>query len=720
MSVVEGRREQVELELDGMTCAACASRIERGLNQLEGTNATVNYATEVATVSFDPGCVDVERLVTAVSEAGYDARPRGGTRASRPADHLTTRLLLTAVATVPVVALGMIPSLRFDGWEWVSLVLTAVVVIGGGWPFHRAAARGLRHRALTMDTLVSLGTLVAFLSSAAVVSFDLNEDTYFETAAVITTFVLAGRWLEGRARQRSRTALTSAAALGAGNASVLRAGVETQIRAAELVVGDLFVVRPGERCPTDGLVVEGESAVDVAMLTGEPLPLEVGEGAELAGGTINLTGRLVVRATAVGRDTVLARIDEAVARAQAGKADVQRLADRVSQVFVPAVVAIATATFLVWLGLGGGVDDALSAAVAVLIIACPCALGLATPTALLVGTGRAAQLGILIRGPQVLERARKVTTVVLDKTGTLTTGVMTLAGVVAAAPEREEQVLRLAAAAEQGSAHPLARAIVAAAGSLELPVASEFHSTTGIGVEATIDGRRVAVGRPALLAGRDDEAARELREEVARIEADGNTAVVVTVDTDVIGAIGIGDSLVATTGAALDGLRQLGLDPVMLTGDNPRSAQIVAERLGITRVVADVLPEGKERVVADLQAAGEVVAMVGDGVNDAPALARADLGMALGSGLDAAIEAGDVTLMSSDLRIVVDAIALSRRTLSTIRVNLFWAFAYNVAAIPLAAAGLLDPSIAAGAMALSSVFVVTNSLRLRRFRSVRS
>jgi len=707
------QRETVELELEGMTCAACAARIERRLNGVEGAAATVNYATEVATVSYDPALLDVERLVDAVTEAGYGAHLRDGTQAPPAGDHETLRLVLTAIATVPIVALGMIPATRFADWEWVALALTLGVVAVGGWPFHRSAARALRHGTLTMDTLVSLGTLVAFGWSAAVVLLGLDEETYFETAAVITTFVLTGRWLEHRARRRSREALTAVARLGAGATRVVRDGVEVELRVDELVVGDLFVVRPGESIATDGIVVEGESAVDVSMVTGEPLPVDVAAGAELVGGTVNLTGRLVVRATAVGRDTVLARIEQLVARAQAGKADVQRLADRVSQIFVPVVVAIAAATLVLGLAFGRAPDEAVVAAVAVLIIACPCALGLATPTALLVGTGRAAQLGILIRGPEVLERVRRVTAIALDKTGTLTSGEMTVSEVVAMSPGDEGRVLELAAAAESGSAHPLARAIVAAAGERELAAPESFRSTAGVGVEARVAGHRVTVGR-----GGDPEA--PVRAVVDRIESEGRTAVVVEVDGVAAGVLAIGDMVLPTSGAALAALRGLGLDPVMLTGDAQRPARVVADRLGIERVVAGVLPAEKEQVVAELQQAGEIVAMVGDGVNDAPALARADLGMALGSGLGAAIEAADVTLMSTDLRIVVDAIKLARRTLATIRVNLFWAFAYNVAAIPIAAAGILDPSIAAATMALSSIFVFTNSLRLRRFRSLRT
>lgn len=723
MTVAGQLREQVDLELRGMTCAACAARIERKLNRVEGARALVNYATETATVSFDPELVEVGRLVEAVSAAGYEARQaeRRATVDPRAGAAATRRLVTTAIATLPIVLLGMVPSTRFAGWEWLALALTGGVVGFGALPFHTAALRAARHGGMTMDTLVSLGTLVAFGWSATVVAFSLDQEMYFETAAVITTFVLTGRWLELRARRRSRAALETVAELRAGHASVLRDGGEATVPVDEVVVGDLFVLRPGERCPTDGVVIDGESSLDVALLTGEPLPLDVGEGAAVVGGAINVTGRLVVRATAVGEDTALARIEELVARAQVGKARVQRMADRVSQVFVPVVVAVAVATLLVHVVAGDAVGTALSAAVAVLIIACPCALGLATPTALLVGTGRAAQLGILIRGPDVLERAQKVSTVVLDKTGTLTTGVMRVHSVVAVDPGGEQRVLALAAAAEAGSAHPVAKAIVAAAGGThDLSAATRFRATAGSGVEATIAGERVVVGKSSLIEARGTELPAALREATATIESEGRTAVVVAADTGALGVIAVGDTIGPTSAEAVARLRELGLDPVMLTGDNARSAHTTAGQLGIERVVANVLPEGKAQVIAELQAAGEVVAMVGDGVNDAPALAQADLGMSLGSGLDAAVEASDLTLVSSDLRSAVDAIGLSRRTLSTIRGNLFWAFAYNVAAIPVAAAGLLDPGIAAAAMAFSSVFVVTNSLRLRRFRSVRT
>ncbi|MFN8223298.1 MAG: heavy metal translocating P-type ATPase [Gaiellales bacterium] len=720
-SVVEPRAE-VELELEGMTCAACAARIERKLNRIEGASATVNYATETATVSFDPAILDVERLVAAVGEAGYGAhlpapatvtRPHGESRWS------TVRLAAVALATMPVVVLGMVPGAAFTGSDWVAGALTTAIVGFGAWPFHRAAVRAGRHGGMTMDTLVSLGTLVAFGWSAVVLVLGRAEEMYFETAAVITTFVLTGRWLEARARRRSRAALETVAKLGESSAALLRDAVELTVPVASLQVGDVVVVRPGERVPTDGRVIEGTSAVDVSMLTGEPLPLEAAPGVAVAGGTINLTGRLVVETTAVGAETALARIEALVARAQAGKAEVQRLADRISQIFVPTVIAVALAAFGAHLVGGSAPGDALTAAVAVLIIACPCALGLATPTALLVGTGRAAQLGILIAGPQVLERAREVTAVVLDKTGTLTTGEMRLQRVVALEPGREELVLALAAAAESGSAHPVAKAIVAAA-TTQAAAASDFHAHAGAGIEALVDGRRVLVGRSELLAERGIALPASLTGALDASEAEGLTAVVLAVDDAPVGAIAVGDSVGATSAAAVRELRALSLEPVMLTGDNERSARAVAGRLGISRVVAGVLPDGKERVIAELQSAGEVVAMVGDGANDAPALARADLGISLGSGLGSAIEASDLTLVSSDLRSAVDAIRLARRTLATIKANLFWAFAYNVAAIPVAAAGLLDPAIAAAAMACSSVFVVTNSLRLRRFRSVRA
>jgi P-type Cu+ transporter len=663
---------EITLELEGMTCASCAGRIERGLNDLEGVRASVNLATEKAAVRYDESSLDVDALLAAVEAAGYRASP-AGEREDEQRDTVRTRLALAAALTVPLALVAMVPPLQFDGWEWLAFALATPVVFVAGWRFHRAAVRNLRHRAVTMDTLVSLGTLSAWTWSTAALLFAEGADTYFEVAGVITTLILLGRFLEARARRRAGEAIRALADL-----SVPDRGIQ---------VGDEFVVRPGERIPTDGIVIEGESAVDRSMLTGEPLPEDTAPGDEVVGATINVSGRLVVRATRVGADTTLAQIARLVAQAQTGKAPVQRLADRVSAVFVPVVMAISVATLAGWLLATGDPADAFTAAVAVLIIACPCALGLATPTALMVGTGRGAQLGILIRGPEVLERTREVTTVVLDKTGTVTEGRVRL--VENGLPP---EALRLAGAVEDASEHPVGRAVAEAArrhfGSL--PPVDAFHNLAGRGVTGIVEGHRVEVDR-------------------------GN----VSIDGVLAGRLSVADTVKPTSAEAVAQLRGLGLAPVLLTGDSEEAARKVAKEVGVERVVAGVMPGEKADEVRRLQAAGEVVAMVGDGVNDAPALATADLGLAIGTGTDIAVDASDLTLVSGDLRAAADAIRLSRRVLATIKRNLFWAFAYNVAAIPLAVAGLLNPIVAAGAMAFSSVFVVTNSLRLRRFSSPR-
>jgi Cu+-exporting ATPase len=663
---------EITLELEGMTCAGCAARIERGLNDLEGVQASVNLATEKAAVRYDDTSLDVRALLAAVEATGYRASP-AGERKDEPRDTVRTRLAIAVVLTVPLALVAMVPPLQFDGWEWLAFALATPVVFVAGWPFHRAAARNLRHRAVTMDTLVSLGTLSAWTWSTAALLFAEGADTYFEVAGVITTLILLGRYLEARARHRAGEAIRALADL-----SVPERGIE---------VGDEFVVRPGERIPTDGIVIEGESAVDRSMLTGEPVPEDTAPGDEVVGATINVSGRLVVRATRVGADTTLARIARLVAQAQTGKAPVQRLADRVSAVFVPVVMAISVATLAGWLLATGDPADAFTAAVAVLIIACPCALGLATPTALMVGTGRGAQLGILIRGPEVLERTREVTTIVLDKTGTVTEGRVRLVE-NGLAPE----ALRLAGAVEDASEHPIGRAVAEAARARfgSLPAVVGFRNVAGRGVTGLVEGHRIEVDRGT-----------------------------VSIDGVLAGRLSVADTVKPTSAEAVAQLQALGLAPVILTGDSEEAAARVAKEVGVERVVAGLLPGEKADEVRRLQEAGEVVAMVGDGINDAPALATADLSLAIGTGTDIAVEASDLTLVSGDLRAAADAIRLSRHVLGTIKRNLFWAFAYNVAAIPLAVAGLLNPIVAAGAMAFSSVFVVTNSLRLRRFSSPR-
>jgi len=722
MAVASPERERLRLEVEGMTCASCAARIERKLNKLDGVEATVNYATEEAAVSYDPSAVSVDDLIATVEAIGYHAALPGDVAdAPDAARAVQTRLAVAAVLTAPLVALTMIMPLQFDGWEWLALVLATPVVFWSGAGFHRATLLNARHGAATMDTLISVGTLAAWTWSTVVLVGGIDAHTYFEVAAVITTLILLGRWLELRARGRSGEAIRALLELGAKEARVLRGGVEVLVPVDEIAVGDRFVVRPGEKIATDGVVEEGASAIDQSMLTGEPVPVEVGPGADVAGATLNTSGRLVVRATRVGADTALAQIARLVAEAQAGKAPIQRLVDRVSAVFVPVVLAISLATLAGWLLVTGDVSAAFTAAVAVLIIACPCALGLATPTALMVGTGRGAQLGILIKGPEVLEQTRRITTIVLDKTGTVTEGRMWVEDVVPANGVRQDDLLRLAGAVEAASEHPIAQAIAGHAREAlgGLPAVDAFANRAGLGVEAVVEGRAVVVGRPAMLAEWAVEPDTSLTERFAAEEARGRTVVAVAVNGRPAGLFVVADRLKPTSSTAVAELRRLGLEPVLLTGDNERTARTVAAEVGIERVRAGVLPGDKSAEIDALQRAGEVVAMVGDGVNDAPALAQADLGLAIGTGTDVAIEASDLTLVSGDLRAAADAIRLARRTLATIKGNLFWAFAYNVAAIPLAVAGLLSPVVAAAAMAFSSVFVVTNSLRLRRFHSIR-
>ncbi|KPM55313.1 carbonate dehydratase [Frankia sp. R43] len=822
MSPLATERREVDLVIGGMTCASCAARVERRLNKIEGVTATVNYATEIAKVSF-PAALPAERLVAQVEAAGYAAAlppvpvqppppppvppqadagstpgsvppelvaaepgpaegaadagavpDAGGTAAAGGAADtggapavggngappapsavqlrdsaaearvraLRERLIVVGALTVPVVALAMIPALQFDYWQWLSLTLAAPVVLWGAWPFHRAAWTNLRHGTTTMDTLVSMGTLAAFgWSLYALFVGDAGEpgmthgfsvtvthgggggNIYLEVASGVTAFILTGRYLEARAKRAAGSALRALLTLGARDVAVLRDGRESRVGIDQLRAGDLFVVRPGEKIATDGNVVEGTSAVDASMLTGESVPVEVGPGDAVTGATVNAGGRIVVRATRVGADTQLARIGRLVEQAQNGKAPVQRLADRVAGVFVPVVVALAVATFGYWAGRDSGLTYAFTAAVAVLVIACPCALGLATPTALMVGTGRGAQLGILIRGPEVLESTLRADTIVLDKTGTVTTGEMTLQDVVTVPGEDRDEVLRLAGALERASEHPVARAIArAAAGAAarrdeELPAVDQFANRAGLGVRGMVDGHAVLVGRPRLLNGCSQPLPAELLQVARDAEAEGRTAVAVSWDGRARGVLTVADAVRPTSAAAVRELRGLGLRPILLTGDNATVAATVAAQVGIAPddVIAEVLPEDKIEVVRRLQESRRVVAMVGDGVNDAAALAQADLGLAMGTGTDVAIEASDLTLVSGDLLAAADAIRLARRTLATIQGNLFWAFAYNVAALPLAAAGLLNPMLAGAAMAASSLFVVGNSLRLRRF-----
>ncbi|WP_239376171.1 cation-translocating P-type ATPase [Frankia sp. Cj5] len=753
---------EIDLSIGGMTCASCAARIEKRLNKLDGVTAAVNYATERARVVY-PGRLTTAALIAEVEKAGYRAsvpqpetrRPaRPGNTAARAAGEtgaaaemdqtgpLRARLVSCTALSLPVLLLAMVPALQFDNWQWLSLALAAPVVLGGGLPFHHAAWRNLRHGAVTMDTLISTGTLAAFgwslyalfLGHAGdrgmTMRFTLlatrdsaANSIYLEAAAVVTTFILAGRYFEARAKRRAGAALRSLLDLGAKDVAVLRDGREQRVPVDRLAVGDRFVVRPGEKIATDGVVEEGASAVDASMLTGESVPVDVTVGDAVTGATLNASGRLLVRATRVGADTRLAQMAKLVVDAQSGKAAVQRLADRVCAVFVPFVIILAVATLTVWLALGAGVATAFTAAVAVLIVACPCALGLATPTALLVGSGRGAQLGILIKGPEVLESTRRIDTVVLDKTGTVTTGRMSLVDLVLAPGTDPDEVLRLVGAVEDASGHPIGQAIARAARERlgDLPAmadVADFTALGGLGVRAVVAGHTVVAGRRGLLAEESLRVPDELQLAARAAEEAGRTPVFAGWDGAARAVLVVADTVKPTSADAVRGLRALGLTPVLLTGDNTRAARAVAGQVGIDEVIAEVLPTDKADVVSRLRAQGRVVAMVGDGANDAAALACADLGLAMGTGTDAAIEAGDLTLVRGDLRAAVDAIRLARRTLAIIKGNLFWAFAYNIAALPLAAAGLLNPLIAGAAMALSSLFVVSNSLRLRRFQPV--
>ncbi|WP_334150813.1 heavy metal translocating P-type ATPase [Microbacterium sp.] len=741
----------IELEIGGMTCASCAMRIEKKLNKLDGITATVNYATEKARVTVPDG-YDPALLIAEVEKTGYTAAmpaPKGA-KGAGAADRdggdsdpelrsLRNRLIGSIVLTVPVIAMAMIPALQFTYWQWASLALAAPVILWAAWPFHRAAWMNLTHGAATMDTLISMGTSAAFLWSLYALFFgtagtpgmahpfefalapsDGAANIYLEVGAGVTMFILAGRYFEKRSKKQAGAALRALLELGAKEVSVLRDGVEGKIPVEQLRVGDEFIVRPGEKIATDGVVVSGTSAIDASMLTGEAVPVEVAAGDAVTGATTNVGGRLVVRATRIGSDTQLAQMAKLVEDAQTGKAEVQRLADRISGVFVPIVIVIAVAALGGWLGAGFPVTAAFTAAVAVLVIACPCALGLATPTALLVGTGRGAQLGILIKGPEVLESTRTVDTVVLDKTGTVTTGRMTLVDVVVEPGTDRAELLRLAGALEDASEHPIAQAI--AKGATQevgaLPSPEGFTNIVGKGVQGVVDGHAVLVGRASLLAEWSLQLSGEVASTKARAEGEGKTVVAVGWDGRARGILVVADAVKPTSAEAIAQFKAIGLTPVLLTGDNEAVARQIAAEVGIDEVIAEVLPKDKVDVVTRLQREGKVVAMIGDGVNDAPALAQADLGLAMGTGADVAIEASDITLVRGDLRSAVDAIRLSRRTLGTIKTNLFWAFAYNVAAIPVAALGMLNPMLAGAAMALSSVFVVGNSLRLRGFRSI--
>ncbi|MEO3822800.1 heavy metal translocating P-type ATPase [Actinomadura sp. B10D3] len=744
----EAKSAPIELTIGGMTCASCANRIERKLNKMDGVTATVNYATEKARVEFPPE-VSPEDLIATVEKAGYTAAlpappaAEGSQDAAPEQDDtlrpIRQRLITSVVLSVPVIAMAMIPAIQFEGWQWLSLTLASPVVVYAGWPFHKAAAVNLRHGATTMDTLISLGTLAAFAWSLWALFFgtagelgirhgfefsmtrsDGSMNIYLEAAAGVIMFILAGRFFEKRSKRRAGAALRALLELGAKEVSVIRDGREERIPVGRLAEGDLFVVRPGEKIATDGTVEEGSSAVDASMLTGESVPVEVGPGDTVAGATVNAGGRLLVRATRVGADTQLAQMARLVEEAQNGKAQAQRLADRISGVFVPIVIALAVGTLGFWIGTGEPLAGAFTAAVAVLIIACPCALGLATPTALMVGTGRGAQLGILIKGPEVLESTRRVDTIVLDKTGTVTTGRMALVDVVTADGVSEDEVLRLAGALEDASEHPIAQAIAKGAQERvgELGAVEDFANVEGLGVQGVVDGHGVLAGRPQLLAEWSQHLTVDLERAMEKAQALGHTAVAVGWDGEARAVVTVADQVKPTSREAVERLTALGLHPVLLTGDNETVARTVADAVGIDEVIAEVLPQDKVDVVKRLQSEGRTVAMVGDGVNDAAALAQADLGLAMGTGTDVAIEASDLTLVRGDLRAAADAIRLSRRTLGTIKGNLFWAFAYNVAAIPLAASGLLVPMIAGGAMAFSSVFVVSNSLRLRSFKPI--
>ena len=739
--------ERVQLPIEGMTCASCANRIEKRLNKLDGVEASVNYATEAASVEYDAAHVEPAQLIEAVEDAGYHAAlPSAEDDASAPATPdplllLRRRMLFAAALALPVFLMSMIPALQFDNWQWLSLQLAVPVVLWAGWPFHKAAWANLQHGASTMDTLISIGTLAALLWSiyalflgdagqtGMTMPFELLpergagvDEIYLEVAAVVTAFILAGRYFEARAKRRAGAAFEALLELGAKEVSVLdEDGDEQRIAVEDLAVGQRFVVRPGEKVATDGVVEDGHSAIDNSLLTGESVPVEVEPGSEVAGATINAGGRLIVRATRVGADTALSQIGRLVTEAQSGKAPVQRLADSISGVFVPVVILIAIGTFGFW----AAAEDttfAFTSAVAVLIIACPCALGLATPTALLVGTGRGAQLGLLIKGPEVLESTQTVDTIVLDKTGTVTTGYMTLTDLHTAPGVDRTEALRLVGALEAASEHPIARAIAASAQDElgQVPTVAGFVNREGLGAEGTVDGQHVVVGRPSLLAETGLAASPELEAVRQAAETQGRTAIVVGWDGAVQAVFVIADTPKPSSAGAIKRLRELGLRPVLLTGDNRTTAEAVAAEVGIDEVIAEVLPADKAAVVKRLQDEGRVVAMVGDGVNDAPALAQADLGLAIGTGTDVAIEASDLTLVSGDLVAAADAIRLSRRTLGTIKSNLFWAFAYNLAALPLAVVGLLNPLVAGAAMVFSSIFVVSNSLRLRRFQAERN
>ncbi|TIH29834.1 heavy metal translocating P-type ATPase [Subtercola vilae] len=740
----------VELEIGGMTCASCATRVERRLNRIPGVEASVNYATEKAHVRSVAG-TDLDSLIAAVEAAGYTAALPAPVIDSNAApttvpgdtDLLRQRLTISTALTVPVLLLSMIPVLQFTNWQWLALTLAAPVAVWGAWPFHRAAFTNARHGAASMDTLISVGVLAAFgwsldalfLGTAGMpgmhMSFALtsqlgtgsgDQDIYLEVATAVTVFILAGRYIEARAKRESGAALRALLELGSKDATLLKNGTETTVPVSALIPGDIFIVGPGEKIATDGLVTEGASAVDMSMLTGESVPVEVSAGSRVVGATMNVGGRLTVEVTRVGADTELARLGRLVEQAQTGKAEVQRLADRVSAVFVPIVIGLALATLAIWLLIGATPETAFTAAVATLIIACPCALGLATPTALLVGTGRGSQLGILIRGPQILEQTRRVDTIVLDKTGTITTGQMRMSALHAVPGQNETELLRFAATAENGSEHPVAHAVVAAAISSghELSTAEAFLSHQGFGVQAVVDGHLVLVGRASWLRTEWNVLVPdELSAAIGAGEADGKTAVTVAWDGQARGVILVGDSIKNSSAKAIADFRNLGLMPVLLTGDNEGAARAIGSQVGVNDVRAGITPQGKLDAIRELQAQGHVVAMVGDGVNDAAALAAADLGIAMGTGTDAAIAASDITVMSGDLLVVGDAIRLARRTLGTIKGNLFWALVYNVAAIPIAMLGLLNPLFAGAAMALSSVFVVTNSLRLRRFHGHR-